>query len=140
MKHPTLKHLRLSFCASLTLSSALAVAADQMLDTVVVTATRTEQKLADTLTTTTVITRDQIDRMQPEDFTELLRREVGIDFTRSGGKGTTSSLFIRGTNANQVVFLVDGVRINTSSNGAATLELIDLENIDHIEIVRGPAS
>jgi vitamin B12 transporter len=113
---------------------------NNVMDTVVVTASRTEQKLSDTLDTTTVISRDDIERIQPRDLTDLLRREVGIDYTRSGGKGSNSSLFVRGTNSNQVVILVDGARMNSTSNGAASLELFDLENIDHIEVVRGPSS
>ncbi|HQQ74172.1 MAG TPA: TonB-dependent receptor [Pseudomonadales bacterium] len=136
----TMKNLPL--LAVLTSSFAVSVFADDnnVMDTVVVTASRTEQKLSDTLDTTTVISSDDIERIQPRDLTDLLRREVGIDYTRTGGRGATSSLFVRGTNANQVVFLVDGARVNTTSNGAASLELFDLENIDHIEVVRGPSS
>ena len=113
---------------------------NNVMDTVVVTASRTEQILSDTLDTTPVISRDDLERLQPRDLTDLLRREVGIDYTRSGGKGSNSSLFVRGTNSNQVVILVDGARMNSTSNGAASLELFDLENIDHIEVVRGPSS
>lgn len=136
------KNLSLAF--ALASSIAAPVFADDdttnVMDTVVVTASRTEQKLVNTLNTTTVITRDDIDRIQPRDFTDLLRREAGVDYTSTGGKGANAGLFLRGTNSNQVVILVDGARINTVSNGAATLELIDLEDVDHIEIVRGPAS
>jgi vitamin B12 transporter len=110
------------------------------MNTIVVTASRTEQKIADTLDTTTVISRDDIERIQPRDLTDLLRREVGIDYSRTGGRGATSSLFVRGTSASQVVLLVDGARMNTTSNGAASLELFDLENIERIEVVRGPSS
>jgi vitamin B12 transporter len=150
MKHffiPKIK-LPLFFAMAVSISTPVFAADDvtpveensNVMDTVVVTASRTEQKLSDTLDTTTVISRDDIERIQPRDLTDLLRREVGIDYSRTGGRGATSSLFIRGTNSNQVVFLVDGARMNTTSNGAASLELFDLENIDHIEIVRGPSS
>lgn len=136
------KHLPLAFALAGSIAAPVFAGDDttNVMDTVVVTASRTEQKLADTLNTTTVITRDDIDRIQPRDFTDLLRREVGIDYTSTGGKGANSGLFLRGTNSNQVVILVDGARMNTVSNGAATLELIDMENIDHVEIVRGPSS
>jgi vitamin B12 transporter len=49
-------------------------------------------------------------------------------------------VFIRGSNSNHVLLLVDGVRLGTVTTGTATWEFIPLELIDHIEIVRGPVS
>src|SRR6188474_608551 len=99
MKFLSTKHLmmkNLPLAVVLASSVSVSVLADDntakttddntnVMDTIVVTASRTKQKLADTLDTTTVISRNDIERIQPRDITDLLRREVGIDYSRTGG-------------------------------------------------------
>ncbi len=109
-------------------------------DPVVITAARTEQRLADALPHTTVITRAEIELRQTAELVELLGRQAGVEFVRSGGPGAQSSLFVRGTNSSQVLVLVDGVRLNTSVGGAATLGGVAVDSIERIEIVRGNLS
>jgi len=75
-----------------------------------------------------------------DSLAELLQRQPGIEITQNGGPGATSGLFMRGTNTNQVVVLVDGLRVSASSSGTTAIEAIPLADIDHIEILRGPAS
>ena len=133
-----LKKAPLAFAVAMGLSCA--AFADETMDTVVVTASRTEQTVANTLAFTSVITREDIERSQPSDVAELLHREAGMEITRGGGKGSATGVFLRGAAPNQTVFMVDGVRMNTNSSGGTSLELIDVEQIDHIEIVRGPVS
>src|SRR2546428_616033 len=58
----------------------------------------------------------------------------------NGGPGSTSSVFLRGANRGHTLVLLDGLRIGSSSDGATAFEAIPLEQIDHIEILRGPAS
>src|SRR5436190_15041800 len=84
-------------------------AAATELDTIVVTATRSEQRLADTLPHTTVITRADIERQQTRDLLELLSRQAGVEVARSGAFGAQASLFLRGTNSSQTLVLVDGI-------------------------------
>jgi vitamin B12 transporter len=110
------------------------------LDTVVVTGTRGEQRLADTLSFTTVITRADIERSQAYDLLDLLATQVGVEVARSGGFGAQASLFLRGTNSSQTLVLVDGIRLNTAVGGAATLGGIGLDGIERIEIARGNLS
>jgi vitamin B12 transporter len=133
-------------CAALLLSClAVPVSRSQPrtaneLDTVVVTAARSEQRLDDTLPSTTVITRADIERQQTRDLLDLLSRQAGVEIARSGGFGAQSSLFLRGTNSSQTLVLVDGVRLNTAVGGAATLGGINLDTVERIEIVRGNLS
>lgn len=112
----------------------------QQLGDVQVTANRLPQSQADVLASTTIIDRDEIERSQANSVVELLQGRAGIEMTQSGSPGTVSSLFMRGTNSNHTLVLIDGVRINSaaSSNGASSLEFLSPDMIERIEIVRGP--
>ncbi|WP_376695010.1 TonB-dependent receptor domain-containing protein [Wenzhouxiangella sp. EGI_FJ10305] len=103
-----------------------------------VTATRTEKAVDDSLAAVSVITQDEIARSQAPDLLELLRLEAGIDIARSGGPGGQTSVFMRGTNSNHMLVLVDGVRVAAAGAGAFTWEILDPSIIERIEIVRGP--
>ena len=123
-----------------SLVCAPGVHAQAPLDAVVVTAARSAQRAADVLPSTTVLARADIERAQTPSLVELLSRQVGVEFARSGGPGAQASLFIRGANSAQTLVLVDGVRINTSTGGAAVLGGIALDTVERIEIVRGNLS
>jgi vitamin B12 transporter len=105
-----------------------------------VTAARAPQPFATLLADVTVVDADTIARSGADSLAELLQRQPGIEITQNGGPGATSGLFMRGTNTNQVVVLVDGLRVSASSSGTTAIEAIPLADIDHIEILRGPAS
>jgi vitamin B12 transporter len=107
---------------------------------IVITAARTEQPLAEVLPSVTVLTREDIDATQSRDLVELLSRQAGVEFARSGGQGAQTSLFLRGTNSNQVLVLVDGAPINSVALGAADLANFATDDIERIEIVRGNLS
>ncbi len=119
-----------------------AVAADTAteLDEVLVTATRTEIALRDSLAPAQVIDRAEIERSQVTSLQDLLRGRAGINLANSGGPGKQTSLFLRGTNSSHTLVLVDGVRINTADMGLAMIQDLPVEQIERIEIVRGPAS
>lgn len=109
-------------------------------DTIVVTATRTEIALNDAIVPVTVITRDQIAQSLASDLPELLRFEAGIDIGRNGGPGQATSVFMRGSESNHTLVLVDGVRINPGTIGGAAIQNIAPEVIERIEIVKGARS
>jgi vitamin B12 transporter len=122
-------------------SSVFAQAADdRKLEAVVVTATRTPQIATDVLSDYVVISSEDIARSGETTLVNLLQRQRGIEIARNGGPGTTSSVFIRGTNNNQSLVLIDGVRTSSSTTGGASWAGIPLSQIDHIEIVYGPLS
>ena len=111
------------------------------LDPVVVTATRTPTPVSAVNAAVTVITREQLTLLQGSDVGEALTQVAGIDVIRSGGAGQSPiSIFIRGSESNHTLVLVDGVRLNDGINGLAALEDIPLESIERIEIVKGPRS
>src|SRR5690606_19126658 len=87
-----------------------------------------------------VIDRDAIERSQARSLQDLLRGRAGIDLANQGGLGKVSTLFLRGTESDHTLFLVDGVRIGSATSGLAALQDLPLELIERIEIVRGPRS
>jgi vitamin B12 transporter len=103
-----------------------------------VTATRAAQTVDAALSDVTVITRADIDLSGAADLTDLLRGIAGVDIVRSGGPGAQTSLFLRGTNSNQVLVLVDGVRAASVGTAAVDWSQFPLDAIQRIEIVRGP--
>jgi vitamin B12 transporter len=107
-------------------------------DPIVVTATRTAQTADETLASVTVITREEIERRQPQNIVDLLRTQAGIDLTRSGGPGGDVALFMRGTNSNHTLILIDGVRVASLNSGTFDWRSLSMAQIDRIEIVRGP--
>ncbi|TWI02846.1 vitamin B12 transporter [Luteimonas cucumeris] len=110
------------------------------LDQVVVTATRTPQSLADTLASITVIARERIERLQPASLPMLLRGTPGLTFANNGGPGKQTTISLRGASGSQVLVMVDGVRIGSASAGLAAIQDIPVDQIERIEIVRGPFS
>ncbi|CAG9179151.1 Vitamin B12 transporter BtuB [Cupriavidus pampae] len=112
----------------------------RQLDPIVVTASRTAQSVSDALPHTTVVTQEDIVNSQAPDLRSLLRGQAGVEFASNGGIGANTTLFLRGANSNQVLILVDGVRIAGVSGGTAQLANILPDQIDHIEIVRGNVS
>lgn len=104
----------------------------------VVTATRQARDLNDTLAAVSLFTREDIERSQAQDISELLRTVPGVDLVRSGPRGSQTSLFLRGTNSNQVLVLIDGVRASEAGNGLFVWEHLPLAQVERIEIVRGP--
>ncbi|WP_114240172.1 TonB-dependent vitamin B12 receptor [Dyella sp. C9] len=137
--------MKKTLLAAALLPCAMAAHADQndqpqSLSTVVVTATRTAITTDEALSSVTVITRADIDRLQPTSVRDLLVGLPGVSFAQSGGLGQQSSLFLRGTNSDHVLVLIDGVRMGSVTTGAAALEQIPVDQIERIEIVRGPRS
>lgn len=108
------------------------------LDTLVVTASRTPQTVNQSLASITVITREEIERLQAHSLVDLLRSRAGIDITSNGAFGKATSLSTRGTNSNHTLLLVDGVRMGSASSGGASWQYLPASEIDRVEIVRGP--
>lgn len=114
--------------------------AAETLDEVVVTASRIEQPLSQTLTSTSVITQEDIKNSQATDVPSILRSIAGVEISQNGGTGKLSSLFMRGSNDTQTLVLLDGVRIGSITTGTTSIEHLMLDQIERIEVVRGNVS
>lgn len=130
-------------CALLGVCSFLTLAARAeplSLSETVVTATRTAQSAQQSLSAVTVLDRQQIEQSQASSVPELLKKVPGVTLANNGGPGKSTSLFMRGTESDHVLVLVDGIKIGSATSGGAALQDLPLELIERIEVVRGPRS
>jgi len=108
------------------------------LSPIIVTATRTAISADEALASVTVISREELEQRQSTTVAEALNGMAGLQFSNNGGPGKTTSLFMRGTNSDSVLVMIDGVKVGSGTLGTAAFEHIPVELIDHIEVVRGP--
>ena len=125
---------------TLNIFSSSLFAEDFDLNPVVVVGSRQKQRLSDVMTSVSVITRQDIERLQPQDIGSILQGQPGIEIVRAGGLGMQTSIFMRGTNSSQVLVLVDGMKVTDEFSNATPLQNIPISQVDHIEILRGNAS
>ncbi len=131
--------LPLSFLGAVPASLAQnAPAADP--GTVVVTATRTPQRVDQALAQVTVIDRARIEAAAGRSLAELLASESGVQAWANGGLGTPATVSLRGLESRHTLLLVDGVRHGSATLGTPSWDNIPLDSIERIEIVRGPMS
>lgn len=105
----------------------------------VVTATRSAQPLSDVVADVSIIDREQIERSGAGALADVLKRVHGIEITRNGGPGATTSVFLRGAESRFTAVFIDGVRVDSQATGGAAWESIPLALIERIEVLRGPA-
>lgn len=122
------------------LAQDLQTSEPQALPEMVVTATRTETAKNQLAAGTTVYTRADIERLQVKTFPDLMRGTVGIDMTQQGGDGKTTSIFMRGTNSDHVLVLIDGIKVGSATLGTSPFEFIPIDQVERVEIIRGPNS
>ena len=128
----------IALCLNIFSSSLFAEDVD--LNPIVVVGSRQEQRLSDVMTSVSVITRQDIERLQPQDVGSILQGQPGIEIVRAGGLGMQTSIFMRGANSSQVLVLVDGMKVTDEFSNATPLQNIPIGQVDHIEILRGNAS
>jgi len=111
-----------------------------VLPDITVTGTRIPTSPADSPDSITVITRDQIEQSQQQLVADVLRGQPGVKVARTGQPGTLDSVFLRGADSDQTLVLVDGIRVNNSFNNGFDFSQLSVDNIERIEILRGPQS
>jgi vitamin B12 transporter len=83
------------------------------------------------------ITRDEIDKLHAQDVAGLLEAALNMPVVRFGGYGNDVSVSVRGFDSERVAILVDGVPVNSRQSGDFNLSWLDLNAIDHIDVVYG---
>ncbi|HMM46803.1 MAG TPA: TonB-dependent receptor [Thiobacillaceae bacterium] len=109
-------------------------------ETIVVTPTRSAEARSVIVGDITVLTREDIAVAGQTSLLELLQAQPGMEITQEGGPGTNAALRVRGGNGGHTLVLVDGLRVGSATAGATPLESIGLDQVERIEILRGPAS
>ncbi len=109
---------------------------------IVVTATRLPTQRLRVGSSTTVITSEDIARKQLRTVPQALQTVPGLHVVQSGGAGQQTSVFMRGANSNQTLVLIDGIEANDPGSPAGAMDFSNLlvDNIERIEVVRGPQS
>ena len=87
-----------------------------------------------------IITAEEIEQSGHRQIADILREQLGIDLFQNGPRGTTSNVILRGSESDGTLVLIDGVQVNSNSTGAFNFGSINLDNIEKIEILRGPQS
>ena len=108
--------------------------------TVQVIGTRAPTALDRVVSDVVVIDRDRIRASSADSIEDLLRREGGMQMSRSGGPGQSAGLLIRGSSSSSTLVLIDGVRVGSATLGQTDLAAISLGQVERIEIMRGPGS
>jgi vitamin B12 transporter len=121
-------------------AAVLAQAPPPVSDSVVVTATLTPEEERELGSATTVITREWIEASGARNVAEVLRQVPGLDVARQGSDGSLVSAFLRGANSPHVLVLMDGARLNSPYFSGYDFSVLTTENVERIEIVRGPFS
>ena len=136
--------MRISVCLSVFLATtavSTTVPADEIRDTLVVTASRIPVPLSATGSSVSVIDREQIDARQAVFAVDLLQDVPGVAVSRSGSIGSQTQVRVRGAEANQVLVLIDGIRANDpAGNDEFAFQDLTTWDVERIEVVRGPQS
>ncbi len=107
---------------------------------IIVTASRSTQEKFDTLAAVDIFDRDAIEKINPVSVAELLTHVAGISTSTQGTAGHTTSIFIRGSNSDHVLVLVNGVRVGSATLGVKDIATIPVQLIERVEVIRGPRS
>ena len=131
----------ISLCLNLCPSSH-AESKTTPLKEVVVTASRIETATDKVAHAITVVSQEEIQKNQYRNVIEALRSVPGVDVVQSGPLGGNASAFLRGANSEHTLVLLDGIEMNNpaTTNRAFNLANLTLDNVERIEVLRGPQS
>jgi len=136
-------YLHLLFLSSLSIffSQDLIFADEvEVLQPIVMQASRLKTTAEKQAGSATVITEQEIKESGLSGLTEILQDRVGLDVVRSGTLGSTTSVFMRGAESDHTLVIIDGVQANSNTTGGFEFGKMNLDNIEKIEILRGPQS
>lgn len=108
------------------------------LDDIIVVVERSEKFLKDSPFSITLTDKEQIESKNFQSISDILEYEPGISAIRDGVWST--DINIRGLSRNNIVTVIDGTRIETANDISARLSLIDLNDVERIEVIKGAAS
>jgi len=113
---------------------------EEDIEEIIVTATRTETPVSQLADSVTIISREQIEQQKATTIFEALRSVPGLNLLKSGSIGRQTNVTIRGSRAEHVLVMIDGVQVNSPTQGFFNFQNLTTDNIERIEVVRGPQS
>ncbi|HEY9221487.1 MAG TPA: TonB-dependent receptor [Lutibacter sp.] len=106
-----------------------------------VTSNRISLPFSKTSRTITILSHEDLAKSAATNLADALQNVTGVDIRRRGIDGMQSDLYIRGGNFDQTLLLIDGVKMDDAQTGHHTMNgILSLENIERIEIIKGPAA
>jgi vitamin B12 transporter len=106
----------------------------------VVTATRSEKPISQVAENITVVTSDEIKAMNAHSLADVLNRVTGLQISNYIGPGSAPNILIQGSQPRHVLVMIDGIALNNLSDGFPDVGAMRVQQIERIEIVKGPAS
>ncbi len=123
------------------MESLLTLKLEDLLNLEVVSATRSTKPLSKVAENMEVITEEDIELMNAHTLADVLRTVNGIQLNvYMGSPGTASYPFLQGSNMDEVLVVIDGIVINEIADNIALTETVPVQNIERIEVIKGPAS
>lgn len=113
---------------------------EEDLKAIEITATRTSIEEENPASALTVITQEEIQQKQHMQVKDILREQMGINVVNVGPTGGTTGVFMRGAKSSSVLVLIDGVQVKSNTTGGFDFSNLQMDNIERIEILRGPQS
>lgn len=110
------------------------------LEEVVVTATRVEEPVEETTSAIVVIKEDNIKKMNVQFLTDVLRKIPELSLVQNGGAGKLATVLLRGGDSTHTLVMIDGVKVKSTTTGSLDFSGINVDDIERIEIVKGPQS
>jgi len=120
--------------------TSVAEQAKPTLEEIIVTATRIEEPLKETTSTVVVIKEEEIKKMNVQFVTDVLRKIPELNLVQNGGIGGTATVLLRGGDSRHTLVMIDGVRAQDTATGSFDFSGINVDDIERIEIVKGPQS
>lgn len=130
------------------LLSTLSITAQRLTDStninlneVVIQANRLQLPVSENSQTINIISRQQIENAPAQSVAEVLQYVAGLDIRQRGVHGVQADVSLRGGTFDQVLVLINGIKMSDPQTGHHTLNLpLDMDNIERIEILKGPAA
>ena len=134
------KTLIIMTCILLFPLTAPAAENEESLEPIEIMATRTSIEEENPASALTIITQEEIQQKQYMQVKDILREQLGINVVNTGPLGSQTSVFMRGAGSQSTLVMIDGVQVNINTSGGFNFANLQMDNIERIEILRGPQS
>lgn len=133
-------YISLSFTYYLSLATSVVAVENIKIEEVVVTATKIEEPFEETTSDVTLIKGEDVKKMNVEFVTDVLRKIPELNLIQNGGTGKVATILLRGGNSSSTLVMIDGIKVNSTTTGSFDFSGINVDDIERIEIVKGPQS